>query len=64
MKRIPLITIPILLIIAACGGAGGSQTQTLDIAYPNADIVTVNLSTTSGQIAVSAGDSAGLHGHG
>src|SRR4051794_36373242 len=62
MKRAPFITIPILLIIAACGGAGGSQTQTLDIPYPKADVVTVNLTTSSGQIAVSASNSAGVHG--
>jgi hypothetical protein len=62
MKRITIITLPILLIITACGGAGGSQTQTLDIPYPGTDVVTVNLSTTSGQIGISAGDSAGVNG--
>ncbi len=62
MKHIHLITIPILLIIAACGGTGGSQTQTLDIPYPTADSVMVNLTTSSGQISVSAGDNSGLQG--
>jgi Toastrack DUF4097 len=52
----------LLIATAACGGAGGSNTQTLDIAYPNADVVTVNLSTTSGEVGVSAGDNAGVHG--
>ena len=62
MKRGAFVIIPILLIIAACGGAGGSQTQTLNIAYPNTDVVTVNLATITGQVAVSAGDNAGVHG--
>ena len=61
MKRF-LFFMLLIATAAACGGAGGSNTQTLDIAYPNADVVTVNLSTTSGQIGVSAGDSAGVHG--
>jgi hypothetical protein len=62
MKRIRFLTLPILLIVAACGGAGGSHTQTLNIPYPNVDVVTINLSTTSGQIGISAGDSVGVNG--
>ncbi len=60
MKRILSITLPILLLIAACGGAGGSQTKTFEAAYPNADVVTVNLSTITGQIALSAMDDGGI----
>jgi len=64
MKRGAFVIIPILLIIAACGGAGGSQTQTLNIAYPNAHVVTVNLATTTGQIALWYMDGATLVGGG
>ena len=62
MKRSLLIILPVLLLLAACRSAGGTQTKTVDIAYPDADVVTLNLTTTSGQITVGAGDSSGVHG--
>lgn len=62
MKRLTLFTILIAVIAAACRSAGGSETQTVDIAYPAADVVTVNLTTTTGQVTVSPTDAPGVHG--
>lgn len=62
MKRILLFVVPILLITAACRSAGGSQSQTIDIAYPDAEVVTLNLTTTAGQVTIDSADSSGVHG--
>jgi hypothetical protein len=61
MKRIILFIVPILLF-AACRSAGGTETQTVDIAYPQADVVTLNLTMTAGQVTVNPADSSGVHG--
>lgn len=61
MKRSILYIVPILLI-AGCRSAGGSQTETIDIAYPQVEVVAVNLTTSAGQVTVDSGDAPGLHG--
>jgi len=62
MKRFIFFALPLLLIAAACQSAGGSQSQSLNIDYPNADVVTINLNTTDGQVTVNPADTSGVHG--
>ena len=61
MKRLTLFAI-LSVLIASCGGAGSLETQNIDIPYPQADTVTLNLDTTAGQVTVSAGDTTGVKG--
>ncbi len=61
MKRVALFILPILLFVA-CSSTGGTQTQSVDLPYPDADPATLNLDTTAGSITVSAADSSGING--
>ncbi len=61
MKRVVLFILPILLF-TACRSAGGTQTQSVNLPYPDADPVTLNLDTTAGTITVSAADTSGVSG--
>lgn len=51
-----------LLLIAGCRSAGGAETQTIDIPYPAGDAATLELTTTAGQITLSAADTPGVRG--
>jgi Toastrack DUF4097 len=62
VKKSSLFVLPILLVLAACRSAGGTETQTINLPYPQADVVTLNLSNSAGQVAISAADSAGVSG--
>ncbi len=62
MKRLMLLLLPILLLFAACRSAGSTQTQSVDLPYPAADPVTLNLDTSAGDITVSAADTSGISG--
>ncbi len=61
MKRLALFILPILLF-AACRSAGGTQTQSVNLPYPDTDPVTLNLNTSAGNVTVSAADSPGVSG--
>lgn len=61
MKHFLSFALPLLLIAAACQSSG-PQSQSLSIDYPNADVVTINLNTTAGQVTVNPSDTAGVHG--
>lgn len=62
MKRLTLFIFLILPILAACRSAGSTQTQTINLSYPDAEPVTLNLNTSAGQITVSAADSSSVSG--
>ncbi len=61
MKRLALFILPILLF-AACRSAGGTQTQSVDLPYPDTAPVTLNLDTSAGTITVNAANSSGVAG--
>ena len=61
MKRVTLFIL-LMLLFAACSSTGGTQTQSVDLSYPDADPVTLNLDTTAGTVTVSAADAAGVSG--
>ena len=61
MKRFALLVLPILLVFTACS-SGGAGTQSINIPYPKAAVVTLNISNSAGQVNISAADSAGVTG--
>ena len=55
MKRFALLVLTILFVFAACS-SGGTGTQSINIPYPKADVVTLNVNNFAGQVAINAAD--------
>ncbi|NDJ63299.1 MAG: hypothetical protein GYB67_19420 [Chloroflexi bacterium] len=56
------VTLTFAALTAACGPTGAPETQTLDVAYPVAEVVNVTLATNDGTVQVTAADTDGVTG--